>query len=241
MASGAATPNAGSPLHMPIAFSKIRGIVFDLDGTLIDSYEAITESLNHAMARAGLAALPEARVKEMVGMGLETLIARAMGEARVEAGVRDFRARYAEICEARTRLLPGVGSTVETLRSRGYAMSVATNKPAYFATRLLEALGVASCFLVVLGPDMVENKKPHPEMVHRAMERMGTDAASTLYVGDMEIDIQTARAAGVSAVVLPTGSRTETELSSHRPDLLLRSFENLLELLPGPGPEDAPG
>jgi len=219
---------------MPIAFEKIRGIVFDLDGTLIDSYEAITESLNHAMACAGLDPLPESRVKEMVGMGLETLIARAMGEARVEAGVRDFRARYAEICEARTRLLPGVGETVAALRARGYAMAVATNKPAYFATRLLDALGVSRSFGIVLGPDLVENKKPHPEMVLRAMEEMRTDPASTLYVGDMEVDIETARAAGVSVVVLPTGSRTMEQLVPHEPDLLLRSFPELLDRLPGP-------
>jgi len=218
---------------MAISFEKVRGIVFDLDGTLIDSYEAITESLNHAMTRAGLAPLAESSVKEMVGMGLETLIARAMGEARVDEGVKDFRARYSEICEARTRLLPGVKGTLVELRARGYAMAVATNKPAYFARRLLEALGVEDCFTIVLGPDMVENKKPHPEMVLEALERMGLVAASALYVGDMEVDIQTARAARVPVVVLPTGSRTEEALAAHEPDLLLRTFDELLALLPG--------
>ena len=226
---------------MPIRFEKIRGIVFDLDGTLIDSYEAITESLNHAMARAGIPPLPEERVKEMVGMGLETLVERAMGASRVEEGVRSFRTRYDEICEARTRLLPEVAETLAALRERGYLMAVATNKPAHFASRLLAALGVDRSFGVVLGPDLVENKKPHPEMVDRAMEALGLDRASTLYVGDMEVDIQAARAAGVIVVVLPTGSRSAEALASHGPDLLIRAFSDLLDLLPGAPPPGLPG
>src|SRR5262245_19614915 len=111
-----------SPQMAPPDFRRVRAIVFDLDGTLIDSYEAITESLNHAMSAAGLAPLPAEQVRGMVGMGLETLLARAMGEARVEEGVKAFRAHYDKICVQKTSLMPEVAETLAELHRRGYRM-----------------------------------------------------------------------------------------------------------------------
>ena len=224
----------------PVTFDRIRGIVFDLDGTLIDSYDAIAESLNHAMEKAGMSPLSVDEVRGMVGMGLETLIARAMGEEWVEEGVRVFRARYDRICVAKTTLLPQVAETLEELHRRGYGMSVATNKPSYFAGRLLESLRVRRYLTAVLGPDVVENKKPHPEMVLKAMEMMEVSPDETLYVGDMEVDVETARAAGVKVVVLPTGSRTMEALRESGPDLLIGSFADLLQILPAITPRSRP-
>jgi len=222
--------------------SRVRGIVFDLDGTLIDSYEAIGESLNYALGLAGLPAKGLDDVRAMVGLGLETLIARAMdGKGSVEEGVRSFRRHYDHICVERTILLPEVSDTLAELDRRGYLMSVATNKPSYFAWRLLEGLFVRRHIVAVFGPDVVEHRKPHPEMVLKAMERMGVTAGEALCVGDMEVDVQTARAAGVPVIVLPTGSRSEAELRAAAPDHVARSFRDLLALLPGPPASRAPG
>jgi 2-phosphoglycolate phosphatase len=215
-------------------FTNVRGIVFDLDGTLIDSYDAIAESLNAALEAAGHTPLPVEEVRGMVGLGLETLVSKALGPEHVEEGVRNFRARYEEIFLERTTLMPRVAGTLDQLHRRGYRMSVASNKPSIFTWRILEGLKVRRYLTTVLGPDLVEKKKPHPEMVHRAMKEMGLDAARTLYVGDMEVDVQTARAAGVPVVVVPTGSRSEAELRAAVPDLLIPGIESLLDLLPGP-------
>ncbi len=223
------------------SYAHIRGVVFDLDGTLIDSYEAITESLNAALEAEGLEPLGVEQVRGMVGLGLETLIARAMGEARVESGVRRFRERYDRICVTRTSLLPDVAETLDTLHRRGYRMAVASNKPSQFGWRLLEGLHVRKYLDTVLGPDVVSNKKPHPEMIHRAMEAMGVSPGETLYVGDMEIDVETARAAGVPVIVVPTGSRTEAALERCGADGLIRSFKELLGLLPGARAGSHPG
>src|SRR5262245_26682676 len=144
---------------------SIRGIVFDLDGTLVDSYEAIGDSLNHALAGLGRGPRGMDWVGEMVGRGLEVLIEAALGAGEgagasaspeaIAEGVRLFRARYDEICVARTSLMPGVAGTLRSLRGRGYRMAVATNKPSYFASRLLDALEVGDCLDAVLGPDLV--------------------------------------------------------------------------------------
>ncbi len=214
-------------------FPRVRGIVFDLDGTLIDSYEAIAESLNHALTAASLPPLSSEQVRAMVGEGLETLIGKAMGASRVEEGVRSFRAHYDRICLEKTSLLPQVKHTLAALDDRGYRMAVATNKPSYFAWRLLEGLHVRRHLVCVFGPDMVENRKPDPEMILRSMERLGVSAAETLCVGDMDVDIRAARAAGVPIVVVPTGSRSAESLRAAGPDLLLESFRDLLEILPG--------
>ncbi len=223
------------------AFLAVRGIVFDLDGTLIDSYAAITESLNRAMIAAGLRSLSEEKVRGMVGLGLETLVARAMGPERVEEGVRIFREHYARICVARTTLLPHVPETVRELESRGYLLAVATNKPSYFARRLLDGLRIGGHFAAVLGPDNVVNRKPHPEMLLRALEEMDLPVREAVYVGDMEVDIQTARAVGLPVIVVPTGSRSAEVLRAHDPDLLLEEFRDLLGVLPGAPGSRAPG
>jgi phosphoglycolate phosphatase len=223
---------------MTFDLGAVRGIVFDLDGTLIDSYEAIAASLNDAMTQLGRDPLPLDQVRTMVGRGLETLLARALAvdcgtsADLIAEGVRIFRRRYDEICVERTRLLPDVGRTLLTLRERGYRMAVATNKPSCFARRLLDALGVGACLDAVLGPDLVSHHKPHPEMVVAALAAMRLAPGEAIYVGDMEIDVQTARAAGMRVVVLPTGSCDLASLRSAGADLVLPAFAALLDLLP---------
>ena len=210
------------------SYARVRGIVFDLDGTLIDSYEAIALSLNVALKQAGAPPKSIEEVRGMVGLGLETLIERALGGKNgVEEGVRNFRAHYDRICVEKTTLLPEVAATLRELDGRGYLMCVATNKPSYFAWRLLEGLHVRRYITDVFGPDNVEHRKPHPEMVQSAMESMGITASETLYVGDMEVDFDFARAAGCRVVLIPGGSRSRGELLALAPDALLESIAEL--------------
>lgn len=213
----------------------VKGLVFDLDGTLVDSYEAISESLNHALGRLGLATLEPARIRKLVGRGLESLIERAMdGAARdpslLESGVRFFRERYDVICVSKTRLLPGVKKTLGELDRRGLTMAVATNKPSYFATRILDALEVGRHLRAVYGPDRVPRPKPHPDMMKAVLSELGLAPADVIYVGDMEVDVETARAAGVRVILLPTGSCELEELESAGADLVLPDFKALGDL-----------
>ena len=218
--------------------SSTCGIIFDLDGTLIDSYEAIGASLNHALTRLGLAPLPAELIRVMVGRGLEVLIARALdsqhpeSDGRIAQAVELFREHYDRTCVGRTRLLPDVETTLNLLSARGYRMGVATNKPSYFARRLLDALGVGALIPFVFGPDLSGHHKPHPEMVHRVLAAMGLTASEAVYVGDMEVDIETARAAGVRVVVMPTGSSTLPALQAADAYLVVSGFGALLDLLP---------
>jgi phosphoglycolate phosphatase len=188
-------------------------VVFDLDGTLIDGYEGITDALGYAMERLGRVALPADRVRGMVGEGLERLIAKAMGQELIGEGVRLFRERYAEVADAKTYLMADVPAVLEEIGAGGHRMAVASNKPADFTRRILEAKGIAPRFIAVGGPAKDVPPKPHPEMLLRLIDASGSTVSDTVVVGDMEIDAEFARAAGCRSVLVPGGSRSERELA----------------------------
>ena len=210
----------------------MRGIVFDLDGTLVDSYEAITESLNHARARCGLTALECGVVRQRVGHGLERLIAELVGPDHVESGVRLFRERYEEVYIARTLPLAGARRALSTLSAGGYRMSVATNKPARFASAILRSLEMDPPFDCIAGPDVVASHKPEPEMIRYCLRRMDVDRASSLYVGDMVLDVESAARAGVPVVLVEGGSSSAGELRATG-ETVLASVADLPRWLPG--------
>jgi len=210
----------------------IRGIIFDFDGTLIDSYEAITESLNHVRSAFALPGYAVEQVRPMVGHGLEKLIAEAIGPERVDEGVRLFRQSYAQLCERKTSILPQVKQTLDALDGRGYQMAIASNKPSYFARDILKALEMEHLFVEVLGPNDVERPKPDPEMLETIIMRIGLSPEETVYVGDMPLDVEVGRRAGVAVYAVPTGSASRDDLLQARPDRLLHRFGDLLAILP---------
>jgi phosphoglycolate phosphatase len=209
-------------------------VVFDLDGTLIDSYGAIAESLNHARRSLGENPLEPETVRRMVGHGLESLMEKSLGAARVEAGVRLFREHYERICATSTVALPEVPQTLKVLGHRGLRMGVATNKPARFACRILESLELMPPIETVVGPGPAMPPKPDPTMVQRVLADLTTRPEFSVYVGDMDVDVATARAAGIQVWVLPTGSSSQAELQAAGADRILSRFGELADLLPGP-------
>jgi HAD superfamily hydrolase (TIGR01509 family) len=209
----------------------VRGVVFDLDGTLVDSYAAITLSVNSAREAFRLAPLPEKDIRRRVGRGLEALMADVLGPDRAEAGVRIFRERYGEVYAGATTALPEARETLQELRSRGYRMAVASNKPARFGGPILEQLGMRGFVATVEGPDTAGATKPDPAMIERCLHALGVTRDEAVYVGDMVLDVETAARAGVRVLLVPGGS-------SERDDLLrtgarvLGSLGELLDLLP---------
>ena len=202
-------------------------LVFDLDGTLIDGYEAIADALAYALERLGEPPLPLARVRGMVGHGIESLLEEAAGPGRVAEGVRLFREWYPEVAVAKSHLLPGVRETLAELAARGHRMALASNKPAAFSRMILEAKGVAGRFEAIGGPDPDTPAKPDPTMLRRLMAAAGASPGGTIASGDMEVDSEFARAAGCRVVLIPGGSRSREELLRVDADALLDSIEAL--------------
>jgi phosphoglycolate phosphatase len=202
-------------------------IVFDLDGTLIDGYAAIADALSFAMERLGVAPLPIDSVRRMVGHGLEKLLEQAVGEDLAARGVLLFRQRYAEVAIEETALMPHVPEVLATLSDSGYPMAVASNKPAEFSRRILDAKGIGSLFLAVAGPDAKTPAKPDPAMLLGLMAAAGATPGKTIAVGDMEVDSEFARSAGCRVVLVPGGSRSREELAMVPADALLGDLNDL--------------
>ena len=210
---------------------KPRAIVFDLDGTLIDGYDAIGEALAHALRSLGKEPPSRGRLREMVGHGLERLLEEAAGASLAAEGVRLFREYYQTVAVEKSRLLPGVPETLERLARSGYAMSLASNKPLRFSRMILESKGVAGYFREFAGPGETHPPKPDPAMLRALMEAMASEPAATVCVGDMEVDVEFARAAGCRAIVVPSGSRSREFLETTGADLLIEDLSGLPEAL----------
>ena len=209
-----------------------RAAVFDLDGTLLDSYVGIHDSLSDVLEHYGRPPITVEEARRLVGHGLEALIARVLPEeVRVEAAQR-FRFRYKVNAPRLTRLMPDAELVVTELWRRNVRLAIASNKPAVFSRQLLAGFGLADLFAFVGGPDLGFREKPDPSMVFAAFEAMGVPAAETLYVGDMTVDVETARAAGLPIAVVPLGSSTREELVAAGPDHLFGALAEILGLFP---------
>jgi phosphoglycolate phosphatase len=206
-------------------------LVFDLDGTLVDSYSAIAASLNHARSSFGLPPLPTAQIRRTVGRGLERLVADLLGAERAVEGVRRFREHYGRTFRSSTRALPGARATLRTLHRRGYRMAVASNKPARFGASILSDTGMLPYLLEVQGPDRAGTTKPEPTMIRNCLQAMELSAAEALYVGDMVLDVESAARAGLPVVLVEGGSSTSAELRSTG-QRILPAIESLARLLP---------
>ena len=209
--------------------------LFDLDGTLVDSYTALAEAVNYARRQHGLHELSGARIREFVGDGLEKLLERAFESQRVPASVKiAFETRYDEICCEESKVLADVEATLEELSRLNVAMAVCTNKPTSFSRKILEFLGLSRYFRAIVGPDLAGARKPEAQHLLRTLEATGTDAGDALFVGDMPIDVHAARNSGIEVAVVPTGSSSEEQLRAARPDHYLDRFSDLLKIVRSP-------
>jgi phosphoglycolate phosphatase len=197
---------------LAVAARGVHAVVFDLDGTLVDSYRAIAASLNHARAGWRLPPLDECVVRAAVGHGLESLISEHCGPDRVDQGVDRFREHYARVFLRSTHALPGVQATLEELSRRGVRVAVASNKPARFSGPILQHLGLSGFVDVVHGPDTVGRTKPDPVMIRTCLADLGVQPDAAIYVGDMVLDVESARRAGIRVVLVAGGSSKPDEL-----------------------------
>src|SRR5262245_34638830 len=191
---------------------RFRTVLFDMDGTLVDSYAAITTSVNHTLQHYGQPTLTEEKVRMLVGHGLEQLMQTILPDVDPDEAAAVYRAHHSSVLASHTKLLPGVEDGLKTLHSARINLGVCSNKLSRFTKELLSILHIDQYFDVVLGPEDVGVTKPDPAMLLIALEKLGVSRDEALYVGDMEVDIETGRNAGVETWVLPTGSNDEATL-----------------------------
>jgi phosphoglycolate phosphatase len=211
-----------------------RLIVFDLDGTLVDSIRDLASAVNAALAWAapGTPPLPLDDIRAFVGEGTRVLVERSLKRADIGRTADEVLPVYLESYRSRlldtTRLYPGVGEALDRLEDR--TLAVLTNKPGELSRRILEGLGVASRFARIWGPDDAQARKPDPAGLLRLMRELRADPGDTVMVGDSPIDIATGRAAGVRTVGAVWGLDPEA-LRVDPPDLLIDDLRELADRL----------
>ena len=232
---------------------NIRGVAFDLDGTLVDSAPGLTAAVDNALYALELPMAGEERVVTWIGNGADVLIQRALTWARQErAALRASQGKpsvdhddipqaeqqtilrklfdryYGEVAEEGSFLFPAVADTLGALHAKGLPLALVTNKPTPFVAPILASLDIAKYFTVVIGGDDVKNKKPHPEPLLLVAEKLGLAPAELLFVGDSRNDIQAAKAAGCSSIGLTYGYNYGEPISQSEPDYIFDQFNELL-------------
>ncbi|HEV7238199.1 MAG TPA: HAD-IA family hydrolase [Thermoanaerobaculia bacterium] len=211
---------------------RYRAVLFDLDGTLVDSYAALTDAVNHARRAEGLHDLSSARIRTIVGDGVEKLLQRAFERADIPRSTVDvFESRYDEVCCRESKVLADVEATLAHLASLGVEMAVCTNKPTVFSKKILDFLELSRYFRAIVGPDVAGARKPEARHLLVTLESVRCTAEETLFVGDMPIDVRAARNSGIDIAVVASGSSTREQLAAAEPDHFLERFSDLIKIV----------
>jgi phosphoglycolate phosphatase len=210
----------------------IRLLIFDLDGTLIDSRLDLANAVNATRRHMGRPALPNERVYGYVGNGAPILIRRAMGdqatEAEIEEALEFFLEYYGQHDLEHTVLYPGVRESLDRLRDAGRHLAVLTNKPVRMSRHIVGGLGIGDHFFQVYGGNSFDFKKPNPVGAQALIGEAGVGCESTLMVGDSSVDVHTARNARIRCCGVTWGFQPET-LADPAPDLLVDRMEDMAD------------
>ena len=213
--------------------SPLKAIIFDLDGTLVDSARDLRDAVNILLVQEGLRQIDLGEVKSMIGDGAPKLVERAIAAtggdlSRLPTLVTRFLEIYEANASRHTEAYPGVADTLAGLRALGLPLAVVTNKPFGATIDILEALGLRIYFDAVIGGDTLPERKPHPAPILAALKQLGVAPEAALMIGDNYHDVQAARAAGVRTFAVTYGY-------SHKPHAELgadRLIDTMSELLP---------
>jgi phosphoglycolate phosphatase len=215
-------------------FSSVRVLIFDLDGTLIDSKLDLAHSINATLEHMGRAPLAHDTIYSFVGNGAPVLVRRALGEGvtdqEADEGLVYFLSYYRAHMLDNTVAYPGVREGLELLKNN--PLAVLTNKPVNFSRAILDGLGLSRYFRFVYGGNSFEKKKPDPMGVEILLRDLAAAPTEAMLVGDSEVDVQTARNAGIWACGVSYGLGTEG-LRAHPPDIMLDSLMELSAYLDG--------
>ncbi len=216
---------------------RIHGIIFDLDGTLIEAYEAIYVGLKEAFQYFGREIFPFSDLKKYLKVDLEATLNQFFSSEEVLKGVPIMRRKYEEVYLDKTHFLDGAKEVLKILHSKGILMGVASNKFGRFSRGALRHLGVSDYFKSVIGAGDVPRNKPFPDMIHAALREMRLPPEEVVFVGDTLTDIDTGKQASIDVYALPTGFHSKMELSQKKPRRILKNLKELTQIVASKEPD----
>ena len=210
---------------------NLKLIIFDLDGTLIDAYLAISSSFNYVMRRLGLKSQSSATVRRLVGWGDLNLLKPYVLQKDLKHALSLYRIHHKQSLLKHAHLYPYVRPLLRRFKKKGYKLAVASNRPSKFSRILLKHLKIGVFFDYVLCANQVRYGKPHPEMLNIIVKRFAFKKSQVLYVGDMVIDAQAGRRAKINTVIVTSGSSSQPEIKKEQPFRLISAISCLPGLL----------
>lgn len=219
-------------------FSDKELILFDFDGTLIDSAPDLALSLNHVLEHLGRAPFDEVRVRGWVGNGARTLVERALRASSeddstpsaeaLDDALERFMDFYADNLAVKTTAYPHVPEVLRHLHQGGYRLAIVTNKPYAFVEPILQSLGMSELFELTVGGDSLPQKKPDPAPLLHACETLGVAAEKCVMIGDSRNDILAAKAAQMHCIGVSYGYNYDESIATYDPDLVCESFDEVV-------------
>lgn len=213
---------------------KKTTVIFDLDGTLLDTLQDLADAVNYALRKEGMPERTIDEVRQFVGNGVRLLMIRAVpgGESNplFEETFAQFKEYYGEHCNDNTKPYEGMIELLETLKSKGYSVAIVSNK-IDFAVKELSALYFKGIVPVAIGEKEGVRRKPAPDTVREALKELGRTAEESVYVGDSDVDIETAKNAGMPCVSVLWGFRDREFLEEHGAKRYARTAEDVLKLV----------
>lgn len=213
---------------------KKTTVIFDLDGTLLDTLQDLADAANYALRKEGMPERTIDEVRRFVGNGVRLLMIRAVpgGESNplFEETFAQFKEYYGEHCNDNTKPYEGMIELLETLKSKGYSVAIVSNK-IDFAVKELSALYFKGIVPVAIGEKEGVRRKPEPDTVREALKELGRTAEEAVYVGDSDVDIETAKNAGMPCISVLWGFRDREFLEEHGAKRYARTAEDVLKLV----------
>lgn len=214
--------------------NNIKAVIFDLDGTLLNTLEDLTDSVNASLGQFGFPTRKIEEVRTFVGNGIHKLIERAVPEGSTENEIENvfdaFREHYLVHCQDKTKPYDGISSMLDTLIQMGYALAIVSNK-ADAAVKKLSADYFSNQITVAIGEKEGVKRKPAPDSVYEALRELGVAKEEAIYVGDSDVDIATAKNAGLPCISVTWGFREEAFLNAMKPDYLIHTPEEIFKIL----------
>jgi len=212
-----------------------KAVIFDLDGTLVDTAPDLWRATNHVLTSSGRGEVTLDQVRAFVGYGARKLIARGftatggpLDPENIEPLYEKFVAYYGAHIARESVPFPGCVALLDRLKADGIGLGICTNKLEGLSVKLIDALGLGAYFSAIVGPDTIGIAKPDPAPYREALRRMGAETARSVLIGDSETDVLTARAAGVPVIGVTFGYTAEP-IQSFKPDALISHFSNAYE------------
>ena len=210
-------------------------LIFDLDGTLIDSVPDLANSVNYTLKRLNRSTFPEDVIRRWVGNGAEKLLIRALSGGKeewekdeVEKALKIFKKHYKNNVCINTKLYDGVKKTLEKL---AFKKAIVTNKPYEFIEPILDKLGIKKHFDLWIGGESLDEKKPSPKPLLFICEKLGFSPENSVMIGDSKNDILAGKNAGIKTIALTYGYNYGEDIKKFNPDIVIDKFEKLLEVL----------